>query len=142
MNAAARINAASLVVIVAVLAEANGLIAQSDSQPPQTVQAGPARLQVTIKGRGEPIIFIPSRGRGVEDFEDLSTKFVQAGYQAILPEPRGIGGSAGPLEGITYHDLASDVAAVILGRGDIVETAGCVAHRARGPVSGGLSASS
>jgi pimeloyl-ACP methyl ester carboxylesterase len=38
---------------------------------------------------------------------------VQAGYQAILPEPRGIGKSAGPLEDMTYHDLASDVAAVI-----------------------------
>jgi pimeloyl-ACP methyl ester carboxylesterase len=113
MNAAARINAASLVVIVAVLAEPNGLIAQSDSQRPQTVQAGPARLQVTIKGRGEPIIFIPSRGRGVDDFDDLSTRLVHAGYQAVLPEPRGIGGSTGPLEGITYHDLASDVAAVI-----------------------------
>jgi pimeloyl-ACP methyl ester carboxylesterase len=35
------------------------------------------------------------------------------GYRAILPEPRGIGGSTGPLEGITYHDLAHDVAATI-----------------------------
>jgi pimeloyl-ACP methyl ester carboxylesterase len=68
---------------------------------------------VTTKGRGEAFVFIPSRGRGVEDFEDLSARLVRAGYQAILPEPRGIGGSTSPLDGITYHDLASDLAAVI-----------------------------
>src|SRR4051795_2957071 len=77
------------------------------------VPAGPAALQVTVLGVGEPIVFIPSRGRGVEDFDSLSKHLVDAGYQAILPGPRGIGGSTGPLEGITYHDLASDIAATI-----------------------------
>jgi pimeloyl-ACP methyl ester carboxylesterase len=77
------------------------------------VGAGPATLNVTVRGQGEPIVFIPSRGRGVEDFDDLSRRLVQAGYQAILPDPRGIGRSRGPLDSITYHDLASDVAAVI-----------------------------
>jgi pimeloyl-ACP methyl ester carboxylesterase len=104
--------AATLVILAAALAEPNGLGAVPRQQR-QTVQAGPATLQVTITGRGEPIVFIPSRGRGVEDFDDLSTRLVQAGYQAVLPEPRGIGGSTGPLDGITYHDLGSDVAAVI-----------------------------
>jgi pimeloyl-ACP methyl ester carboxylesterase len=66
-----------------------------------------------VNGKGEPIVFIPSRGRGVEDFDTLSNRLVQAGYQAILPEPRGIGGSTGPLKEITYHDLASDVASTI-----------------------------
>jgi pimeloyl-ACP methyl ester carboxylesterase len=70
-------------------------------------------LQVTVSGQGEPVVFIPSRGRGIEDFDDLSNRLVQAGYQAILPEPRGIGGSTGPLDGLTYHDLASDVATTI-----------------------------
>ena len=112
MNAVRRRTATTLIVIVAVLGEPEELLGQPASQR-QTVQAGPATLEVTIKGRGEPVVFIPSRGRGVEDFEDLSTRLVQVGYQAILPEPRGIGGSRGPLDGITYHDLASDVAAVI-----------------------------
>jgi pimeloyl-ACP methyl ester carboxylesterase len=79
----------------------------------EIVRAGLATLQVTIRGHGEPIVFIPSRGRGAEDFDDLSKRLVLAGYQAILPEPRGIRGSTGPLEGVTYHDLASDVAATI-----------------------------
>jgi len=79
----------------------------------QIVHAGPATVALTIIGQGEPIVFIPSRGRGVEDFEALSNRLVKAAYQAILPEPRGIAGSTGPLEDITYHDLASDVAATI-----------------------------
>jgi len=88
-------------------------VAQSDLTRREIVRAGPATLQVTIRGKGEPIVFIPSRGRGVQDFEALSNRLAQAGYQVILPEPRAIGGSAGPLKDITYHDSASDVAATI-----------------------------
>jgi pimeloyl-ACP methyl ester carboxylesterase len=124
VNAARRATATILIVTAAVLSDPGELAGQPASQR-QTVQAGPARLEVTIKGRGEPVVFIPSRGRGVEDFEDLSTRLVSVGYQAILPEPRGIGGSTGPLDGITYHDLASDVAAVIesTARGTVGERA-------------------
>jgi len=102
-----------LFIVLPGLHAANGAAEQAAGEHHQFVKAGPATLQVTIRGRGDPIIFIPSRGRGVEDFDDLSKRLVQAGYRAILPEPRGIGGSTGPLEGITYHDLASDVAAII-----------------------------
>ena len=70
MNAARCVIATILIVIAAVLGEPEQLLGQPASQR-QTVQAGPATLQVTIKGRGEPIVFIPSRGRGVEDFEGL-----------------------------------------------------------------------
>jgi pimeloyl-ACP methyl ester carboxylesterase len=77
------------------------------------VHAGSTNIAVSISGQGEPLLFVPSRGRSVDDFDDLSTRLAGAGYQAILPEPRGIGGSTGPLEGITYHDLASDLAATI-----------------------------
>jgi pimeloyl-ACP methyl ester carboxylesterase len=88
-------------------------VAQSELTRREIVRAGPATLQVTIRGKGDPIVFIPSRGRGTQDFDALSNRLVQAGYQVILPEPRGIGGSTGPLKDITYHDLASDVAATI-----------------------------
>ena len=66
-----------------------------------------------MRGRGVPIVFIPSFGRGVHDFDELSKRLARSGYQTILPEPRGTGSSTGPLEGITLHDLAADVAAVI-----------------------------
>jgi pimeloyl-ACP methyl ester carboxylesterase len=89
------------------------VVVQSVLARREIVSAGPATVDVTIIGQGEPVVFIPSRGRGVEDFNDLSRRLVQAGYRAILPQPRGIGGSTGPLKDITYHDLASDVAATI-----------------------------
>ena len=79
----------------------------------EIVHAGRATIAVTIVGKGEPVVFIPSRGRSVTDFADLSTRLVQAGYRVILPEPRGIGGSTGALEEITYHELASDIVATI-----------------------------
>jgi pimeloyl-ACP methyl ester carboxylesterase len=83
----------------------------------EVVEAGGASIHISIRGTGKPIIFIPSLARGVEDFDDLSRRLADAGYQAILPDPRGIGASKGPLDGITLHDLAADVAAVIRARG-------------------------
>jgi pimeloyl-ACP methyl ester carboxylesterase len=77
------------------------------------VSSGDAQLHVTIRGEGEPVVLLPSLGRGSADFDDLAQRLGRAGYAAVLPEPRGIGGSSGPLDGLTLHDLASDVAAVI-----------------------------
>ena len=58
----------------------------------------------------------------MHDFDELSQRLARSGYQTVLPEPRGIGSSAGPLEGITLHDVAGDVAAVIeaLGGGSVI----------------------
>lgn len=105
--------AVGLLLVVAVGRAAQRVRPQAGRVQHAVIRAGAASLQVTIVGDGEPIVFLPSRGRGVEDFADLSERLVRAGYRAILPDPRGIGGSTGPLEGITYHDLASDVAATI-----------------------------
>ena len=59
------------------------------------------------------MVLLPSLGRGAEDFDDLASRIAEAGYRVLCPQPRGIGASTGPLQGITLHDLASDVAAVI-----------------------------
>lgn len=113
MNAGTGVKRA-LVIFAALICDVpDEAVAQSELTRREIVRAGPAILQVTIRGKGEPIVFIPSRGRSVKDFDALSNRLEQAGYQVILPEPRGIGGSAGPLKNITYHDLASDVAATI-----------------------------
>jgi pimeloyl-ACP methyl ester carboxylesterase len=61
---------------------------------------------------------IPSLGRGASDFFDLSRRLVAAGFTAVRPDPRGIGGSTGPLTGLTLHDLAADAALVIEALGD------------------------
>jgi pimeloyl-ACP methyl ester carboxylesterase len=89
------------------------VLAQAIQDRQQIVTNGKATLQVTVRGRGIPIVFIPSLGRGVHDFDDLSRHLARSGYESVLPEPRGIGSSIGPLDGITLHDLAADVAAVI-----------------------------
>jgi pimeloyl-ACP methyl ester carboxylesterase len=77
------------------------------------VPAGAASIHVTIRGTGEPIVMIPSFGRGADDFDDLSNRLVAAGYQAIMPEPRGIGLSKGPMDTLNVHAEAADIAAVI-----------------------------
>jgi len=54
MNARTRIKAASVLLLTAILSEPGGAVAQS-GPPRQIVRAGPATLQVTIKGEGEPM---------------------------------------------------------------------------------------
>lgn len=96
--------------------------AQRIQEREQFITNGKASIQVTVRGRDASIVCIPSFGRSVHDFDDLSQRLAKAGYQIILPEPRGIGSSASSLEGITVHDLASDIAAVIraFGGGPVV----------------------
>ncbi|MEN4918713.1 alpha/beta hydrolase [Achromobacter spanius] len=72
-----------------------------------------ASIEVLDQGQGPALVLLPSRGRGAEDFDELAQRFAQAGYRVIRPQPRGIGGSTGPMSGITLHDLAEDQAAVI-----------------------------
>ncbi|MGH9783594.1 MAG: alpha/beta fold hydrolase, partial [Terriglobia bacterium] len=88
-----------VIAAVALLAPAPFAAAQAGEERHEVVRAGLATLDVTVRGRGDPIVFIPSRGRGVEDFDDLSKRLVKAGYRVILPQPRGIGRSQGPLDG-------------------------------------------
>jgi len=113
VNRTLRIAAAGVLLIGSDAAWRTDAIAQAEPIRHVSVRAGSATIRVTIVGRGEAIICIPSRGRGVEDFRELAGRLAEAGYQVILPQPRGIGGSTGPLENITYHDLAADVAATI-----------------------------
>ena len=77
------------------------------------VQQGETRIEVLAQGSGPAVVMIPSLGRGAEDFEDLAGRLATAGYRALRPQPRGIGGSSGPLKDITLHDFARDVAAVV-----------------------------
>ncbi len=78
-----------------------------------TVETGVASLRVTLLGEGPTVVMFPSLGRDVEDFDELADALARAGYRTAAISPRGIGGSTGPLEGLTLRDLAGDVAAVI-----------------------------
>lgn len=77
------------------------------------VKNGATLLQVTLRGTGETVVMLPSLGRSVQDFDMLSERLAANGYRVVLPEPRGIGQSAGPTDKLTLHDLADDIAAVI-----------------------------
>ena len=74
-----------------------------------------AVVEVHLDGptNGPAVMLLPSLGRGGEDYDAVVPMLAAAGLRCVRPEPRGIGRSEGPMTGITLHDLAADVAAVI-----------------------------
>src|SRR5947208_12599054 len=90
-----------------------GMAIQASAE--QRLVARPSGGQVTfeVEGSGPVILMIPSLGRGASDFDDLSRRLVAAGFTSVRPDPRGIGKSAGPMDGLTLHDLAADAALAI-----------------------------
>ncbi len=70
-------------------------------------------IEVIAEGQGPTLVLLPSRGRGAEDFDEVAEGFARAGYRVLRPEPRGIGRSVGPMDNITLHDFADDVAMTI-----------------------------
>ncbi|MBY0270087.1 MAG: alpha/beta hydrolase [Burkholderiales bacterium] len=81
--------------------------------PTFIVQHGAVHIAVHAFGSGPRIVMMPSLGRGAADFFDIAERLAAAGYRVLCPQPRGLGGSKGPLHGITLHDFAKDIAAVI-----------------------------
>lgn len=77
------------------------------------VTYGEVRIQVTVMGQGPAVVMLPSLGRDIEDFVPVARIIVAGGYRVVLPTPRGIGASRGPMAGISLADLARDVAEVI-----------------------------
>jgi pimeloyl-ACP methyl ester carboxylesterase len=74
----------------------------------RTASNGEAVIEYQIDGKGPAVLMIASLGRPVSDFNELSAKLVEAGYSTIRPQPRGIGGSTGPMNGLSLRDLAAD----------------------------------
>jgi pimeloyl-ACP methyl ester carboxylesterase len=71
------------------------------------------RIEVLEQGKGPAILILPSLGRGAEDYDRVAALLVADGFRVLRPQPRGIGRSSGPMTGLTLHDYAADVAAVI-----------------------------
>ncbi len=73
-----------------------------------------ARIEVGLLGTGPLVALLPGLGgAGTEQYGDLAIVLADAGFRSLAINPRGIGRSRGPLEDITLHDLAQDVADVI-----------------------------
>jgi pimeloyl-ACP methyl ester carboxylesterase len=70
-------------------------------------------IDVISEGRGPLIILLPSLGRDSEEFDPAAERIAAAGFRVLRPQPRGYGGSVGPMQNVTLHDFARDIAAVI-----------------------------
>ena len=81
--------------------------------PSVIVAHGDARLEVLTQGKGPPIVLLPSLGRGAADFAPIVERLDHAGFRVLRPQPRGVGQSTGPWQGVKLEDLAADIAAVI-----------------------------
>jgi pimeloyl-ACP methyl ester carboxylesterase len=79
----------------------------------QYVSAGAARLRVRVTGDGPTLVLLPGLGRPATDLDPLAALLAAGGCRVVQPDPRGSGESTGPMEGLTLHDLAADVSAVI-----------------------------
>ena len=77
------------------------------------VDVGRARLETATWGTGEPVILLPGTGYSSTSFRLVGPEIARRGYRAIAVNPRGVGGSTGPLDGLTYHDYAADVGALV-----------------------------
>jgi pimeloyl-ACP methyl ester carboxylesterase len=82
----------------------------------ELLDLGAVQLELSCAGSGPAVLLLPSLGRGAGDFDLLSAALAGAGFHAIALNPRGIGASRGPMQGVTLHDLAADAAAVIRAR--------------------------
>lgn len=78
------------------------------------VKNGPFSVEVIVNGDAGPlIVLIPSWGRDSDEFGPLAEQIARSGFRVLRPVPRGAGATDGPVEGVTMHDLAADIAAVI-----------------------------
>jgi pimeloyl-ACP methyl ester carboxylesterase len=70
-------------------------------------------IEILSQGSGPAIVLLPSLGRSGEDYDAVATMLASDGFRVLRPQPRGIGRSKGPMDGLSMHDLAGDVARVI-----------------------------
>jgi pimeloyl-ACP methyl ester carboxylesterase len=75
------------------------------------------RINVIGEGVGPKLVLLPSSSRDSEDFDDIAERFANEGFRVLRPQPRGMCGSTGPMECLTLHDYARDVARVIAAEG-------------------------
>lgn len=79
-----------------------------------TTRVGDSSIVTLLDGGGPALVVLPSYGRdGGPDYDDFAARAAGQGWRVLRPQPRGACGSVGPLEGVTFRDLADDVAGVI-----------------------------
>ena len=77
------------------------------------IRYGSVVIETIAEGTGPAVVLLPSLARDSEDYDAVAEDLARRGLRVLRPQPRGIGRSTGPLDQITLHDLANDVAEVI-----------------------------
>ena len=77
------------------------------------IRYGGVAIESIEEGQGPAIVLLPSLGRDSEEFDPVAARLAAAGFHVLRPQPRGYGRSLGPMQNITLHDLARDVAEVV-----------------------------
>lgn len=88
-------------------------MAAEQSRSRELVRYADVEIDVVVEGEGPLIVLLPSRGRDSYDYDEVAEGLAREGFRVLRPQPRGIGRSRGPMTGITLHDFAHDIAAVI-----------------------------
>jgi pimeloyl-ACP methyl ester carboxylesterase len=102
-----------IAVSISILAGTADAQTKTAGRTRDVVVRGNVSIDVITEGRGPLIVLLPSLGRDSEEFDPVAAQIAAAGFRVLRPQPRGYGRSAGPMEKLTLHDYARDVAAVI-----------------------------
>jgi pimeloyl-ACP methyl ester carboxylesterase len=87
--------------------------ADAQSRTHELVRHDDVVIDTIVEGDGPLIVLLPSLGRDSEEFDPWAAEIARAGFRVLRPRPRGFGRSAGPMDTLTLHDFAKDVAKVI-----------------------------
>ena len=99
-------------------ASAGAAAAAAPARPTVTVAYDDVSIETVVQGAGPAIVILPSLGRdGYEDYDAVAQALVDAGFRVLRPQPRGIGASTGPMQGVLLPALARDIAEVIRQQG-------------------------
>ena len=83
------------------------------------VETATSRIEVMLHGRSGPLVFMhPEAFGGIRGDTPFAEALVALGARFVGMNPRGSGGSMGPMTEITLHDMAADAIAVIERYGD------------------------
>jgi pimeloyl-ACP methyl ester carboxylesterase len=103
----------SLCITIAICAAVPARAQNPSAVERRMVSRGAVELEVLSQGSGPVIVMLPSLGRSGEDYDAVAAMLATEGFRVLRPQPRGIGRSEGPMDGLSMHDLAADVAKVI-----------------------------
>jgi len=109
------IKAGKSILILLGLVFSSGVFAADRTQ--KMIDIGHAQLQIEVWessiNKQETLVALPGSGGDFSRYKYLAPLLADAGYRVITVNQRGIMGSTGDLEGLTLHDYAQDVVAII-----------------------------